>query len=297
MKFAISLCLMLAGACSALAQSSGGPYSISATSLDPAGGRTTGGVYRQDTALGATGSQVAASAAYQAASGYPSMIRDVTSLAVLPGTLAESASTALTLRQILDDGTQSPVSSLGAVWNVLSGPVTISPTGVATTQIVPAAVNVSLQVTLGSVTSSATLTIQDTVPDNFGTYGSDGLSDDWQTQHFGANNPQAAPDLDPDGDGQSNLFEFTAGLSPTSGNSRFRVSMEEIPGQPGKKRMVFEPANAGRFFTLYRNTTLSPQGWEPVQGAVTNGNDGTSTLVDPAPPSDRTFYRIQINLQ
>jgi hypothetical protein len=161
----------------------------------------------------------------------------------------------------------------------------------------PVTSNATLQVTLGAATSTASLTIQDTIPDNFGTYGSDGVSDTWQMQHFGANNPQAAPGLDPDGDGQSNLFEFTAGLSPTSGNSRFTVSMEEVPGQPGKKRMVFEPANAGRLFTLYRNTGLSPEGWEPVQGAVTTGNDGTSTLVDPAPPSDRTFYRIQINLQ
>ncbi len=297
MKFAISLCLMLAGACPALAQSSGGPYSISATSLDPAGGRATGGVYRQDTAMGATGSQAASSAAYQAASGYPSMVRDVTSLAVLPGTLAESASTTLTLRQILDDGTQSPVSSLGAVWNVLSGPVTISPSGVASTQIVPATANASLQVTLGTVTSSATLTIQDTIPDNFGTYGSDGVSDTWQMQHFGANNPQAAPDVDADGDGQTNLFEFVAGLSPTSGNSRFSVTIEEAPGQPGKTRMVFHPANAGRLFTLYRNTSLSPNGWEPVPGATTSGNNNTSMLMDPAPPEQRVFYRVQINLQ
>ena len=65
-----------------------------------------------------------------------------------------------------------------------------------------------------------------------GSYAADGVGDDWQFQYFGLNNPNAAPLLDPDGDGQNNLFEFTAGLVPTNPLSRFLVSIAPVPGQP-----------------------------------------------------------------
>jgi hypothetical protein len=44
----------------------------------------------------------------------------------------------------------------------------------------------------------------------------------WQTNYFGAtNNPNAAYDADPDGDGANNLLEYAFGSIPTSGSSVF----------------------------------------------------------------------------
>lgn len=288
--------LIAASLAEAVAQSTGGIYSISAASLDPAGQRTTGGAYRNDGALGATGSQQASSSAYQAASGYPSMLRDAKSLLALPGTLVESAATQLTLRHLLDDGTQSAISSAGASWSVLSGPLSVNSTGLATAQAVYTNMNATVQVSLGGLTSPTTLTIQNTISDNFGIYASDGVGDDWQVQYFGQNNPQAGPAVDADGDGQNNLFEFTAGLVPTSSTSRFAFSIEAVPGQPGQKRVVFSPALSGRTFSLMKSTGLGPASWQPVAGASVTGAGGTSTLTDTGASGERAFYRVQITM-
>jgi len=46
----------------------------------------------------------------------------------------------------------------------------------------------------------------------------------WQIQYFGStNNPNAAPNVDADGDGESNLQEFLAGTDPTNSTSYFHI--------------------------------------------------------------------------
>lgn len=280
----------------ALAQSSGGPYSITAASLDPAGGRSTTASYRHDSNLSATASQISSSAAYQGAAGFSSMLRDAVSLLALPGTVPESAATQLTLRQLLDDGTQTAVSAASATWSVNSGPATVGTTGLLTSQAVPANTDATLQITFNGLTAPSTITIQNTVADNFGLYAADGLDDGWQVQYFGPNNPLAAPGVDADGDGQTNLFEFTAGLVPNSRTSRFVFSLEGVPGQPTQKRIVFQPAVNGRTFTLLKSSTLLPGSWQTVPGAVVVGNDGAQTLTDPSAGTSRAFYQLQINV-
>jgi aryl-phospho-beta-D-glucosidase BglC (GH1 family) len=47
----------------------------------------------------------------------------------------------------------------------------------------------------------------------------------WQMQYFGSvSNPMAAPDVDADGDGQSNWEEFLAGTDPTNGASYLHIT-------------------------------------------------------------------------
>ncbi len=291
----VALCVFLSAA-GVFAQSSGGPYSITAASLDPAGGRSTTASYRHDSNLGAAASQTASTAAYQGAAGWSSMLRDAVGFQLLPGTVAEAAATQLSLRQVLDDGTQTSVSAAAATWSVLSGPASVNATGLITTQNVAAATGATLQITFSGFTAPSTITVQNSIPDNFGPYASDGLDDGWQVQYFGSNNPLAAPSLDPDGDGHTNLFEFTAGLVPTSGTSRFTITLEPVPGQPGQKRLVFQPAVNGRTFTLQKSTTLAPGSWVNVSGASVSGNNGSQILTDAAATDPRSFYRVQINV-
>ena len=49
-----------------------------------------------------------------------------------------------------------------------------------------------------------------------------------------------------DDDGQTNLFEFTAGLIPTSPASRFNLTLAPVTGQPTQKRAIFSPLVVGR---------------------------------------------------
>jgi PKD repeat protein len=53
----------------------------------------------------------------------------------------------------------------------------------------------------------------------------------WQIQYFGSiNNPNAAPDADPDGDGQNNMAEFLAGTDPTNSASSFHIASVTAQG-------------------------------------------------------------------
>ena len=279
-----------------LAGSTGGPYSITSDGLSAAGGRASSPAYRDDTSAGGTGTENTSSPSYDAASGQSSTLRDAIGLTAGPLIIPEGAISQLGLYQLLDDSTLLAANSVGAVWTRLSGPFTLTSGGSATTETVFSNQTVQVQVLINSTTIPGTITIQDSIPDNFGSYGGDGLSDAWQVQHFGQNNPNAAPGLDPDGDGQTNLFEFAAGLLPTSGSSRFSFALEDVPGQPGQRRFVFQPAMSGRTFTLLKSATLAPANWQPVPGVFVGGNNGTLMLTDPSSTDERAFYQVRIDL-
>ena len=134
----------------------------------------------------------------------------------------------------------------------------------------------------------------DSIPDNFGSYAGDGLADDWQFEYFGLGNPLAAPLLDPDGDGQNNAFEFTAGLIPTDPLSRFTLTIAPVPGQPGQKTVIFDPIVAGRSYTVMTSPDLSLGSWGPLTGASASDDGVERTVTDSAGGGTRKFYQIEI---
>lgn len=134
----------------------------------------------------------------------------------------------------------------------------------------------------------------DNIPDNYGTYSGDGMDDDWQIDHFGFDNPLAAALLDPDGDGQSNRFEFAAGLVPTDAKSRFSLRIEKVTGQPGHMRLVFHPRLEGRTYAVQWRLSLVAVEWAPLSAAAVIDAGEIRTVTDPAATSVAKFYRIEI---
>lgn len=59
----------------------------------------------------------------------------------------------------------------------------------------------------------------------------------------------------------------------------------------GKVDLAFQ-ATVGVQYDIRRNLTLDPEGWSTV-ATVTAGNDGVVPFIDPNPPADRAFYRIE----
>ncbi len=76
----------------------------------------------------------------------------------------------------------------------------------------------------------------------------------WRLQFFGitTNTGKAADTADPDGDGNDNRFEYAAGLIPTDPNSRFKVRVEKVVGQPTQRAIIFSPLvlTAGRTYAV-----------------------------------------------
>ncbi len=114
----------------------------------------------------------------------------------------------------------------------------------------------------------------------------------WQVQYFGVNNPAAAPQLDPDGDGQDNLFEYNACLIPTDRLSFFSMSIIDLTG--GGHAVTFSPRQPGCSYFLQGSSDLSL--WAPVAGTVTDAGT-VRTILDPAGTGERRFYFIRVQRQ
>ncbi len=240
------------------------------------------------------------STAYTLRGGFAGQLADAIATAIdlfaSPLSVHEVGTRQITAALVFDDLSTQPLAAESVSWSVQSGPIAgISPDGLATAAAVYQDTAAVVQGTYQGLTDSLTLTVLNTLPDNFGGYASDGLDDDWQVLHFNLPpNPNAAPGADPDFDGQNNLFEFTSGVVPTDAGSRFLIQAQPVAGQPGQKRIIFSPRFADRTYSVQTSTTLLPLSWQPL-GSFTTGDAGVvRTVTDTSATGARKFYRVQI---
>ncbi len=117
----------------------------------------------------------------------------------------------------------------------------------------------------------------------------------WRVQYFGtsSNTGNAADGADPDGDGVTNLDEYTAGTNPLDPYDVFRPSSS---GRVGNTFVVTVPAKIGRIYKLQRRTDLAAEDWSDVVTSVPILVNGPLTLTDPAATAGAGFYRVEVEL-
>jgi hypothetical protein len=125
----------------------------------------------------------------------------------------------------------------------------------------------------------------------------DGLPNGWEQLHM--LDPLSSvgddgPDGDPDGDGQNNLFEYGAGLDPQDANSVFRVRVEDVPGQPDQKNIIFSPRFAGTTYTVEYRKSLTSGDWQELTDIITTDNGMERTVTDLDALDSEKFYRVKI---
>ena len=298
MKATAAFILLLALAASAHA----GPrtsanYSILTDTADGGGKRTTSAAYTNDGSTGGVvGFSSVASPAVTVKSGYSGQLYDITGLVVNAASpsVNETATLQLAAWQFLDDTSLLAVPAASVTWAVQGGPVAgISAAGLATASTVYQNTAASVQGSFGGFTGSTSLTVLETIPDNFGTYAGDGVGDDWQVQFFGLNNPNAGPNVDFDHTGQTNLFKYIAGLNPLDG-SRFTLSIAKVPGQPTEKNLTFDPVVAGHTYNVTSKADLNVAGWTAVTVSPPTDNGTQRTVTDANATGVQKFYRIEI---
>lgn len=264
-------------------------YTISVETIDASGPRTTSAAYTNDGSLGGiTGISSVATPAQTAKAGYLGQLTEVTALqlAATPTTVSETAPRQLSAAQWLDDDSLTALLATDVTWSVASGPLSsIDTSGLATADVAYQNTAATAQGDYAGASGTLELTVLDSIPDNFGSYAGDNLADDWQFDHFGLDNPLAAPLLDPDGDGQNHLFEFTAGLIPTNPLSRFLVTIAPVPGQATQKQVVFDPVVAGRSYTVKTSPDLAAASWTTLAGNTSSDTSATAV---------RKFYKVEI---
>jgi hypothetical protein len=180
-------------------------------------------------------------------------------------------------------------------WSVVSGPITsISTAGLATAGAVYQNTAATVQGIFGGMTGQLSLTVNDTIPDNYGSYAGDGLDDAWQVQYFGQPpNALAAPGADADHTGQSNLFKYIAGLNPLDG-SRFTITIAPVPGQSGQKNIIFNPVVAGRTYAVTARSALNGGSWGAINASAPSDSGSQRTITDLSASGATKFYHVEI---
>ncbi|MFM1770279.1 MAG: hypothetical protein RJA22_2808 [Verrucomicrobiota bacterium] len=274
----------------------GGAYSITLEGLSAGGGRSTSAALANEGTLGGL-VQVATAPATVAKPGLAGQLYEATLQLAATGTnLNEGGTRQLLAFQRVDDGTTNAVLPSRVAWGVVSGPLAgINSSGLALAtnvfQDTPAVVRGTLE---GSA-ADLTLQVLNTGLDNWSTYAGDGIDDFWQVQYFGTGSTDADPARDPDGDGQGNLFEFTAGTNPTNAASRFELGIRNGPAA-GQRQIVFRPRFPSRTYTLtYRTNAADAVPFATLGGTSTTDAGDERTVTDPNASDRNRVYRVRIS--
>jgi hypothetical protein len=270
-------------------------YTVSTEILDTAGEPATSQSYRNTPSVGGCAGPAATTASNAAVQpGFIAQLAPVTRLALTAnGTaVAETGTSQLAAWEILADSTRAPLAPAAVTWSAASGPISVSSAGLVSAAPVAQDAAAVAAAAYAGFNATMPLTVFNTAGDNFGSYANDGLPDDWQTLYFGVANPNAAPGLDPDHDGFTNVFEYAAGLDPTNSASRFSLTLQPVPGQPARKNIVFNPRYDTASYTVEASTDLTH--WSPLTNFATTDSGTQRTVTDLAATQANKFYRVVI---
>jgi hypothetical protein len=264
--------------------------------VDGGGLRTTSANYTMDGSVGGIGG-ISSASADTAKAGYIGQLTEVVSLTATgtPASVNEGATSQLSGTATLDDTTVTTLTGSDIDWGIVTYPFqSVDGNGVLTAvaNVYASPVGTVTGYYLGE-TGSASVEV-------LGSYASSGIADSWLVQYFGMPpNADAAPTFDADGTGQNNLFKYVAGLDPTNPASVFVLQIQNVPGQPTQKYLLFNPVAGGRTYTPQFCTNMVNGSWATLTGTggpTTNVPQAQVTVTDLSATQPQKFYRIDISL-
>jgi len=292
-----ALTALLAPLVASAASHSSANYSVPADTVDGGGRRVTSAAYSNDGSIGGLGGlSTVASPAQIVKHGYPAQLIDVSGIAVSanPTNISENGTRQLNARLAYDDDTVSPVAAASVAWSVLSGPLSsVNASGLATATNVYQDTPATVGAGYGGYNSTLGLLVINTGIDDFAFYAADGINDAWQVQYFGENNPNAFPGIDADGDGQTNYFEYVATTIPTDADSKFRFSINAVPGRPTFRDLRFSPVSVLRDYAVESRPTVDAGAFNPLTGLISDAGI-ERTVTDTNAAGAEKFYRVRI---
>lgn len=285
--------------CVSHAQRAGGPYTLEGEVASGSQARQRGGDSTHAVSgVSTPGQSVATAGPYEihaSGSARRALVLETT-LTLTPAPLPEEQSAAFTLAFTTDRRGPHQVPAGNLALTTQSGPIDPGPDPwLRNARPVYQETAATVAGAFDIIQAIANFQVLDTDKDNYGSYAGDELDDDWQVVNFGENNPLAAPAANPDGDPHDNRFEFTAGLDPNDSESRFRLSIGVVPGEPGHRCLVFSPVLLDRIYQVKTRTDLDPGQWSPLNGALQSDSGSERSVTDTTATEGSKFYRVEIS--
>jgi hypothetical protein len=112
----------------------------------------------------------------------------------------------------------------------------------------------------------------------------------WSTQYQLTQGPEG----DDDGDGNSNYFEFVAGLVPNNAASVFKTTAAPVSGQAIQMAIVFRAIISGRTYKVKSSDSLASGTWIELVNPIVSDASDVRTIIDSSATGDRKFYVIEI---
>jgi hypothetical protein len=275
-------------------------YALNQNGSGSGGGQLSGANIVADTSTGGSfGGAVSTvtTSGFQSKSNYIGQLTDVDEVIVSasPETINEGGTRVLSAVANMDDGTTLS-NPAGTIWGFTTpliasiDALTRTATGGTVFENTPTTVEASILGTIGNLE----LTVLNTNPDNFASYGGDGLDDAWQVQYFGTPpNTDAAPGENPDGDPFDNADEFLTGFSPVDGGDFLRLTIASSGS--GVTNLVINKVIPDRLYTVKAGTDLSGSFNELIGGSpLSYGSETTNALVQDTAAGTRKFYVIDV---
>lgn len=117
----------------------------------------------------------------------------------------------------------------------------------------------------------------------------DGLDDAWEMAAFGKLDYSANDD--PDGDGSTNLAEFTAGTAPNDASSKFAIQSFDTQTN-GSNRLTFKAVSGHKYRIEFKASLQAGVNWSAFGSEITATATGDSSIDIPA--ASEGYYRVRL---
>ena len=119
----------------------------------------------------------------------------------------------------------------------------------------------------------------------------DGMPDAWELAMLGGTGFD--PHRDEDGDGFTNLEEYTSGTDPMDGNARLRMKKISAPTAENGLTIRWDSAAGRHYRILVKEDLSSPDPWVPLSADL-EGTGNEMSLTDPDTSMPKKFYKLEV---
>jgi hypothetical protein len=274
-------------------------YGMTTESSSSGTPQASGGDIVLDGSLDPASGAVATSTDFTLKRGYVGQLYDVAQITIGadPSALPEGSDSQLDAEAILDDGTSLSLLPTEVIWDgIPRSLLSIDAAGLARSANIFQDEIVLTEATYQGITGQLSLSILNTDPDNYSSYGADGIDDFWQVENFGAPpNADAGPTKNPDKDPYDNTFESLTGSDPNDGADFLRFDILDRDGAAATLRL--SKVIPGTRYRIRRSDDLGrTDAFSEFTGSVFTVPDEESDfdLFDPGASADSAFYILGV---